>query len=59
MVPEDVPDERVLYLSDILPTAWQGVAYAELPDGGTLAVLGLGPVGQLATRIAPAPRAIG
>ena len=50
-VPEDVPDERVLYLSDILPTAWQGVAYAEVPDGGTLAVLGLGPVGQLATRM--------
>ena len=51
-VPDDVPDERVLYLSDILPTAWQGVEYAELPDDGTLAVLGLGPVGQLATRIA-------
>ena len=51
-VPDGVPDERVLYLSDILPTAWQGVAYADLPDGGTLAVLGLGPVGQLATRIA-------
>jgi threonine dehydrogenase-like Zn-dependent dehydrogenase len=50
-VPEDVPDERVLYLSDILPTAWQAVAYADVPDGGTLAVLGLGPVGQLATRI--------
>ena len=52
VVPHDVPDERVLYLSDILPTAWQGVAYADVPQGGTLAVLGLGPVGQLATRIA-------
>ncbi len=53
-VPDGVPDERALYLSDILPTAWQGVAYAGLnPDGGdTLAVLGLGPVGQFATRIA-------
>ena len=53
-VPDDVADERVLYLSDILPTAWQGVVYAGLdPDGGeTLVVLGLGPVGQLATRIA-------
>jgi len=53
-VPDDVPDERVLYLSDILPTAWQAVAYADLPEDGTgtLAVLGLGPVGQLATRIA-------
>ncbi len=51
VVPEEVPDERVLYLSDILPTAWQGVAWADVPEGGTLAVLGLGPVGQLATRI--------
>ena len=53
-VPDGVPDERALYLSDILPTAWQGVAYAGLnPEGGdTLAVLGLGPFGQLASRIA-------
>src|SRR6476469_6018986 len=51
-VPDGVPDERVLYLSDILPTAWQGVVYADVPAGGTLAVIGLGPVGQLATRVA-------
>ena len=44
----DVHDERFLYLSDILPTAWQGVVYADVPEGGTLAVLGAGPVGQLA-----------
>jgi threonine dehydrogenase-like Zn-dependent dehydrogenase len=48
----DLPDERYLFLSDILPTAWQGVEYAAVPDGGTLLVVGLGPVGQLATRIA-------
>ncbi|QDW30831.1 glutathione-dependent formaldehyde dehydrogenase [Arthrobacter sp. KBS0702] len=47
----DLPDERYLFLSDILPTAWQGVKYADVPDGGTLAVLGLGPVGQFASRI--------
>ncbi|GAA1002143.1 alcohol dehydrogenase catalytic domain-containing protein [Subtercola frigoramans] len=47
----DLPDERYLFLSDILPTAWQGVAYADVPEGGTLAVLGLGPVGQFASRI--------
>ncbi|BDI22122.1 zinc-dependent alcohol dehydrogenase [Herbiconiux sp. L3-i23] len=47
----DLPDERYLFLSDILPTAWQGVQYANVPAGGTLAVLGLGPVGQFATRI--------
>ena len=41
----------MLFLSDILPTAWQAVAYADVPAGGTLAVLGLGPVGQFAARI--------
>jgi threonine dehydrogenase-like Zn-dependent dehydrogenase len=50
-VPDDGPDERYLYLSDILPTAWQAVEYADVPDGGTLAVFGLGPVGQLTARI--------
>ena len=51
-VPDGAPDEQYLYLSDILPTAYQAVAYADVPDGGTLAVLGLGPVGQMAVRIA-------
>lgn len=51
-VGDDLPDDRYLFLSDILPTAWQGVAYANVPDGGSVAVLGLGPVGQFATRIA-------
>jgi threonine dehydrogenase-like Zn-dependent dehydrogenase len=50
-VPEDGPDERYLYLSDILPTAWQAVRFADVPPGGTLAVFGLGPVGQFCTRI--------
>jgi threonine dehydrogenase-like Zn-dependent dehydrogenase len=61
-VPEGVPDEQYLYLSDILPTAYQAVAYADVPEGGTLAVLGLGPVGQMAVRIARqlgVPRVIG
>ena len=51
-VPAGAPDEQYLYLSDILPTAYQAVAYADVPAGGTLAVLGLGPVGQMAVRIA-------
>jgi threonine dehydrogenase-like Zn-dependent dehydrogenase len=51
-IPDGVPDEQYLYLSDILPTAYQAVAYADTPEGGTLAVLGLGPVGQMAARIA-------
>ncbi|MFC0674341.1 alcohol dehydrogenase catalytic domain-containing protein [Brachybacterium hainanense] len=50
-VGEALPDHRYLFLSDILPTAWQGVEYASVPEGGTLAVLGLGPVGHLAARI--------
>ena len=51
-VPDEGPDTRFVYLSDILPTAWQAVAYADVEAGGTLAVFGLGPVGQFATRIA-------
>ena len=51
-LPGDAPDERFLYLSDILPTAWQAVVYADVPQDGTLAVVGLGPVGQLAVRSA-------
>jgi len=47
----ELPDERYLFLSDILPTAWQAVEYADTPAGGTLAVFGLGPVGQFAGRI--------
>ncbi len=51
-VPEGIPDERFLYLSDILPTAWQAFDYADVATGDTVAVFGLGPVGQLVARIA-------
>jgi threonine dehydrogenase-like Zn-dependent dehydrogenase len=51
-VPQGPPDERFLYLSDVLPTAWQAVAYAEIPTGGSVAVFGLGPIGQMSARIA-------
>lgn len=51
-VPEGRPDDRYLYLSDVLPTAWQAVKYAEVPGGGSLLVLGLGPIGDMATRVA-------
>lgn len=51
-VTDDLPDQRWLFLSDILPTAWQGVEYAEVPPDGVVAVLGLGPVGQFVARIA-------
>ncbi|MYW16163.1 alcohol dehydrogenase catalytic domain-containing protein, partial [Streptomyces sp. SID2955] len=53
-VPDGPPDDRFVYLSDVLPTAWQAVEYAAVPPGGTLAVLGLGPIGDMACRIAKA-----
>jgi threonine dehydrogenase-like Zn-dependent dehydrogenase len=51
-VPEGPADERFLYLSDVIPTAWQAVKYADVPKGGTLAVYGLGPIGQFSVRVA-------
>jgi threonine dehydrogenase-like Zn-dependent dehydrogenase len=51
-VPEGPADDRFLFLSDVLPTAWQAVNYAQIPPGGSVAVLGLGPIGEMATRIA-------
>jgi len=51
-VPEGPPDERFLFLSDVIPTAWQAVKYADVPKGGTLAVYGLGPIGQFCVRVA-------
>lgn len=51
-VPEGPPDSRFVYLSDVLPTAWQAVAYAEIPESGSVTVLGLGPIGDMAARIA-------
>ncbi|CAN5626463.1 zinc-dependent alcohol dehydrogenase [soil metagenome] len=50
-VPHGPPDDRFVYLSDVLPTAWQAVEYADVPDGGSVAVLGLGPIGEMACRI--------
>jgi threonine dehydrogenase-like Zn-dependent dehydrogenase len=51
-VPEGPPDDRFLFLSDVLPTAWQAVAFADVPPGGSLGVIGLGPIGQMACRVA-------
>ncbi|RFU20928.1 alcohol dehydrogenase catalytic domain-containing protein [Geodermatophilus marinus] len=51
-VPQGLPDDRFVYLSDVVPTAWQAVQYAATPPGGTLLVLGLGPIGDMCTRIA-------
>ncbi len=51
-VPEGPPDERFVYLSDVLPTSWQAVAYADIPKDGSVTVLGLGPIGDMSARIA-------
>ncbi|MER7010184.1 zinc-dependent alcohol dehydrogenase [Saccharopolyspora sp. NPDC000359] len=51
-VPDGPPDEQFVYLSDVLPTAWQAVEYAAIPEGGSVAVFGLGPIGQMSARIA-------
>jgi len=51
-VPDGPPDDRFVYLSDVLPTAWQAVRYAGVRAGDTLAVLGLGPIGDMSCRVA-------
>lgn len=51
-VSHEHPDDRFLFMSDVIPTAWQAVEYADIPRGGTVAVYGLGPVGQFCARIA-------
>jgi len=51
-VPDGPPDDRFVYLSDVLPTAWQAVEYADVPRGETVLILGLGPIGEMSTRIA-------
>jgi threonine dehydrogenase-like Zn-dependent dehydrogenase len=51
-VPEGPPDTRFVFLSDVIPTAWQAVEYADIPDGGSVTVFGLGPIGQMCCRIA-------
>jgi threonine dehydrogenase-like Zn-dependent dehydrogenase len=51
-VPEGPPDDRFVYLSDVLPTAWQAVEYADIAAGGSVVVLGLGPIGEMCCRIA-------
>ena len=51
-VPDAPLDDRYVYLSDVLPTAWQAVQYAGIPQGGSVLVLGLGPIGDMCTRIA-------
>jgi threonine dehydrogenase-like Zn-dependent dehydrogenase len=48
-VPGEPADDRFIFLPDVLPAAWQAVEYAAIPDGGTLVVLGLGPIGDMSS----------
>src|SRR3954453_689863 len=51
-VPDGPPDDRFVFLSDVLPTSWQAVQYANVPAGGGVPVLGLGPIGDMSAPIA-------
>lgn len=51
-VPDGIDDEKLLFLSDILPTGWQAAVQADIQPGDTVAIWGCGPVGQMAIRSA-------
>ncbi len=51
-VPEGIPDEKLLFLSDIFPTGWQAAVQADIQPTDTVAIWGCGPVGQMAIRSA-------
>jgi S-(hydroxymethyl)glutathione dehydrogenase/alcohol dehydrogenase len=51
-VPEGLTDEQVLFLSDIVPTAYSGLRWADVKPGETVAVIGCGPVGLMALKLA-------
>ena len=52
VIPDGVEDDKVLFLSDILPTGWQAAEYAQIEPGDTIAVWGCGPVGLFAVQSA-------
>lgn len=51
-VPDGIPDEKLLFLSDIFPTGWQGAVQCDIEPTDTVAIWGCGPVGQMAIRSA-------
>jgi threonine dehydrogenase-like Zn-dependent dehydrogenase len=52
VIPDGVPDDKVLFLSDVLPTGWQAAEFAQIEPGDTVAVWGCGPVGLFAVQSA-------
>jgi threonine dehydrogenase-like Zn-dependent dehydrogenase len=51
-IPDGIPDEKVIFLSDIFPTGYFGALNADIEQGDTVAIWGCGPVGQFAIRSA-------
>lgn len=51
-IPDDVPDEKALYLSDVLSTSWNCVVDTGVEKGDVVAVWGAGPIGQMAAHMA-------
>lgn len=51
-VPTGIPDEKLLFLSDIFPTGWQAAVQADIQPTDTVAIWGCGPVGQMTIRSA-------
>jgi threonine dehydrogenase-like Zn-dependent dehydrogenase len=49
-IPDDVPDEKAIYLSDILPTSYHAVVDTGVREGDTVGIWGLGPVGMYAVK---------
>jgi len=52
VIPDGVDDDKVLFLSDILPTGWMAAENADIEDGDVVAVWGCGPVGLFAIQSA-------
>ncbi|MFZ5480921.1 MAG: zinc-dependent alcohol dehydrogenase [Myxococcota bacterium] len=51
-VPDELSDEQVLFLTDILPTGWTALEWADVRSGQTIAVFGAGPVGLMVVKLA-------
>ncbi|MCW2390679.1 threonine dehydrogenase-like Zn-dependent dehydrogenase [Sphingobium sp. B1D7B] len=52
VIPDGIDDDKVLFLSDILPTGWQAAEFAQIEPGDTVAVWGCGPVGLFCVQAA-------
>uniref|UniRef100_A0A915DN93 EGF-like domain-containing protein n=1 Tax=Ditylenchus dipsaci TaxID=166011 RepID=A0A915DN93_9BILA len=61
-IPDDIPDEKALYLTDVIPTAYHGVVMGEVGKDSVVGIWGLGPIGLMCARwcqIVGARRVIG